>query len=104
MRILHTRLCEAEKFLSVVLPSASFSARNSFLFLVIKAVKHLFTSVDEKVDTYKETFKHLRDAFQGYAVLQTEIMVTRILDIVTEDSTFEFVTRTVSAGLMFPTL
>jgi hypothetical protein len=53
---------------------------------------------------YKEKFKHLHEAFQGYAVLQTEIMVTRILDIATESSKFEFVTRTASAGLMFPSL
>jgi hypothetical protein len=83
------------------LPSASFSARDSFLFLVIRAAKHLFTSVDQKIDMYKQKFKHLSEAFQGYAVLQTEIMVTRILDITTESSKFGFVTRTVSAGLMF---
>jgi hypothetical protein len=53
---------------------------------------------------YKEKFKHLHKEFQGYAILQTEIMVTRILDITTESSKLGFVTGTVLAGLMFPTL
>jgi hypothetical protein len=41
---------------------------------------------------YKEKFKHLREAFQGYAILQTEIIVTRILDLVTESGKLGFVT------------
>jgi len=46
------------------------------------------TSVDEKKDMYKNQFKHLREAFQGYAILQTEIVVTRILDLATESGQF----------------
>jgi hypothetical protein len=49
---------------------------------------------------YKERFKHLNEEFRGYATLQTEVMVTRILDVTTESSTFGFAARTVSAGLI----
>jgi hypothetical protein len=56
-------------------------------FLVTKAAKHVFSSVDEKITLYQEKFKHLMDAFQGLAVLQTEIIVTRVLDIVSDTGT-----------------
>ena len=48
---------------------------------VQKTAKHLFTSVDDRINSYKEKFRHLREAIEGSAILQTEIVVTRMLDI-----------------------
>jgi hypothetical protein len=44
--------------------------------------KNLVNSVDDKITLYQDKFKRLKEAFQGYAILQTEIVVTRILDVV----------------------
>jgi hypothetical protein len=65
---------------------------------VARAATHLFTSVDKQIDAYKEKFKHLKQAFQGYAALQTEIMVTRILDVSTSSSEFRFIMRRYENG------
>jgi len=39
-------------------------------------------SVDSKIQDYEGNLKELKDVFQGHAVLQTEITVSRILDMV----------------------
>jgi hypothetical protein len=39
-------------------------------------------TVDTKIQEYQSTFKDLKDAFQGRAVLQTEITVSRMLGAV----------------------
>jgi hypothetical protein len=44
--------------------------------------KNLVNSVDDKITLYQDKFKHLKEAFQGYAILHTEIVVTRVLDVV----------------------
>jgi hypothetical protein len=49
---------------------------------VTRMAKNLVSSVDDKIALYQDKFKHLKEAFQGYAILQTEVVVTRILDVV----------------------
>ena len=45
-----------------------------------RAVRNSFISdVDSKIDTYEDKFKELKSAFQGRAILQTEIAVMRLL-------------------------
>jgi hypothetical protein len=40
-------------------------------------------TVDTKIQDYESKFKNLKDAFQGRAVLETEIIVSRMLGAVT---------------------
>jgi hypothetical protein len=49
---------------------------------VTRTAKNLVPSADDKVTLYQDKFKHLKEAFLGYAILQTEIVVTRVLDVV----------------------
>ena len=49
---------------------------------VTRTAKNVVPSADDKVTLYQDKFKHLKQAFLGYAILQTEIIVTRVLDVV----------------------
>lgn len=54
-----------------------------FLNLGKQALENTFNkTVDSKIREYENKFRDLKDAFQGRAVLQTEITVSRILGIV----------------------
>ena len=45
-----------------------------------RALRNSFTSdVDNKINTYEGKFKEFKSAFQGRAILQTEIVVMRLL-------------------------
>ena len=48
----------------------------------------LSRTADTKIQEYESKFKNLKDAFQGRAVLQTEITVSRILGIVDSLGTY----------------
>jgi hypothetical protein len=49
---------------------------------VIRAIKHRFSSVDEIIQGYQTKFADLKSAFEGRAVLETEIAVGRVEDAV----------------------
>jgi len=48
--------------------------------LVMRGVNHLLSNADNQIQEYKNKFADLRAAFQGYATLDVEISVLRILD------------------------
>jgi hypothetical protein len=60
--------------------------------IAIRAAKHLFTSVDDKVKGYQAKFAHLKAAFQGYVGLETEMIVTRIMDLVSDAGKLSYMT------------
>jgi hypothetical protein len=47
-----------------------------------RVLEHILSGADNRIKQFEDKFKELRSAFQGRAVLQTEITVLRILDIV----------------------
>jgi hypothetical protein len=58
--------------------------RNLTFLLGKRAVENTFSqTVDTKIQDYESKFKNLKDAFQGRAVLETEIIVSRMLGTVT---------------------
>jgi hypothetical protein len=54
---------------------------NDLALSVRRTAKNLVPSADDKVTLYQDKFKHLKEAFLGYAILQTEIIVIRVLDV-----------------------
>ena len=81
MCILHAGICQNQQF-SYVIPSFQGIPTNKLALPVKRTAKHLLTSVNDKITLYQDKFKDLKEAFQGYAILQTEIIVTRVLDVV----------------------
>lgn len=80
MRIFHSGLHYEQEFLYVDL---RIKYRNISPLSVSgkRTLKNTFLSdVDEKIQGYENKFKELQMAFQGHAVLQTGITVSRVLD------------------------
>jgi hypothetical protein len=43
---------------------------------------HVSSLVDNKIEQYEDKFRELKSALQEHAVVQTEIVVLRVLDVV----------------------
>ena len=77
MRIFHPRLCR-KGFLYVDLSTYSIHTY-MFLFLGKRTFQNtLSKNVDTRIQGYIDEFKKLKEVFNGRAVLQTEITVSRI--------------------------
>ena len=46
----------------------------------MRMVKHLISGVDDRIKQYIDVFTKLRSQFNDHAIVNTEIVVTRILD------------------------
>jgi hypothetical protein len=83
MRIFRTRILEIKIILFVASFIFSLSRFfNNILLSVQRAITNRFTAVDEIIRRYQKKFNDLMTAFEGRAVLETEIAVGRVEDTI----------------------